>query len=49
MNVLNFTVKSELSLVDVAEQPKAKDLFYGDAVVFKYVIGISSTFKFFPL
>jgi hypothetical protein len=34
-SVLNYTVKGDLSL-EVAEQPKTKDLFYGDDVVFKF-------------
>lgn len=38
VNVLNYTVSADLSLVDVAEQPKAKDLVYGDVVVFKFKV-----------
>jgi hypothetical protein len=35
INVLNYTVKADLALVDVSEKPKATDLLYGDSVVFK--------------
>lgn len=35
INVLNYTVKGDLALVDVTEKPTTTELVYGDNVVYK--------------
>jgi len=42
---VNFTVNSELHVLDVAEKPKKDDFFYGNDIVFKFKVRDSLTNK----